>query len=416
MPTRSIFTIFRPLLIALTVLQLATGVAVAQTEGESAAARTVMVEADLAAAGIKDRAILAVMRDVPRHRFVPTELQRYAYYDMSLPIGEGQTISPPFIVAQMTQRLALEPDDKVLEIGTGSGYQAAILSRLVKEVHTIEIVEPLANRASGVFKKLGYGNIRARVGDGYQGWPEAAPFDKIIVTCSPERVPQPLIEQLREGGRIVIPVGERYQQLLVSFAKQDGKLVAESREPTYFVPMTGQAESLREKLPDGAITGVVNGSFEQLLEPGIPAGWYYVRQAAFETSPTRPKGKQCIHFSSAVSGWNSQALQSIGVDGREVDALAVELWVQARGVRKGEYPNQQAQLLVSFFDEDRVPLGQVSLDPWQGSFAWTRKHATIAVPPQARGAMIALGLLGATGDLWCDDVTIRPQRAETVRK
>jgi hypothetical protein len=151
-------------LLALAAMLLFTSDVRAQTEAEFASARARMVEVDLATAGIKDRTILVVMRDVPRHVFVPAESRPYAYYDMSLPIGDGQTISPPFIVAQMTQQLALKPTDKVLEIGTGSGYQAAVLSRLVKEVHTIEIVEPLAARAKAAFDKLGYANIHARTG------------------------------------------------------------------------------------------------------------------------------------------------------------------------------------------------------------------------------------------------------------
>ncbi|MEX2114750.1 MAG: protein-L-isoaspartate(D-aspartate) O-methyltransferase [Pirellulales bacterium] len=404
------------LLSPLIFLALSTGVCRAQSEGELAAARTLMVESELATAGIKDRAILAVMRDVPRHRFVPPASRRYAYHDMSLPIGHGQTISPPFIVAQMTQQLALKPQDNVLEVGTGSGYQAAVLSRLVKEVHTVEIVEELAARATKTFEELGYANIHARMGDGFLGWPEAAPFDKIIVTCSPERVPKPLVEQLREGGRIVIPVGERYQQLLCTFTKRDDKLVVESREPTYFVPMTGSAESLREKLPTGAATRVVNGDFEQLLERGIPAGWYYVRQAAIEQSLARPPGKQCMRFSNAVPGWNSQAMQSIGMDGREVSELAVEVWVQAKEVRGGELPHQQARLLIHFFDENRAPLPQGEVGPWHGNFAWARQQATVDVPSQARGATIVLGLLGATGTLWCDDLTIRASPASTARK
>ena len=140
---------------------------------------------------------------------------------MALPIGEQQTISPPFIVAYMTQEIDPQPTDRVLEIGTGSGYQAAMLSPLVKEVYTIEIVEPLGKRAARTLKRLGYKNVFAKVGDGYLGWPEAAPFDKIIVTCSPEKVPQPLVDQLKDGGLMIVPVGERYQQNLYLFRKHE---------------------------------------------------------------------------------------------------------------------------------------------------------------------------------------------------
>ena len=154
---------------------------------------------------LKDKRVLDSMRQVPRHEFVPPSQRRFAYEDTPLPIGHGQTISQPFIVAFMTEKLAVKPTDRVLEIGTGSGYQAAILAKLAKEVFTIEIVEALGREAGSTLQRLGFTNVHARVGDGYLGWPEAAPFDAIIVTCAPEKIPQPLVEQLKEGGRMIIP-------------------------------------------------------------------------------------------------------------------------------------------------------------------------------------------------------------------
>src|SRR4029077_19634839 len=155
-----------------------------------------MVDKEIVAAGVTNERVVRAMRETPRHEFVPANQREFAYYDMALPIGDAQTISPPFIVAYMTQEIDPQPTDRVLEIGTGSGYQAAILSPLVKDVYTIEIVDPLGRRADRTLKRLDYKNVFTRVGDGYQGWAEAAPFDKIIVTCSPEKVPQPLIDQL----------------------------------------------------------------------------------------------------------------------------------------------------------------------------------------------------------------------------
>ena len=166
-----------------------------------------MVVEEIEAAGVTDPRVLEAMRTTPRHEFVPAGFRQHAYFDTALPIGNEQTISPPFVVAYMTQQLDPQPGDRVLEIGTGSGYQAAVLSPLVKEVYTIEIVNRLGRRAERTLKKLGYENIHARRGDGFHGWPEAAPFDKIIVTCSPEKIPVPLTDQLKEGGRMIIPVG-----------------------------------------------------------------------------------------------------------------------------------------------------------------------------------------------------------------
>src|SRR5262245_45958760 len=187
-----------------------------------------MVDKEIVAAGVKNERVVRAMRDTPRHEFVRPDERGRAYLDMALPIGSGQTISPPFVVASMTEAIDPQPGDRVLEIGTGSGYQAAVLSPLVTDVYTIEIVEPLARRATQTLKRLKYKNVHTRAGDGYKGWPEAAPFDKIIVTCSPEKVPQPLVEQLRDGGLMVIPVGERYQQTLYLMRKADGKLKSEA--------------------------------------------------------------------------------------------------------------------------------------------------------------------------------------------
>lgn len=191
---------------------------------------------------ISDERVLAAMRAVPRHELVPKSVRHLAYTDRPLPIGHRQTISQPFIVAFMTEQLHPEPTDRVLEIGTGSGYQAAVLAHLVDQVYTIEIVEPLAHRATSDLKRLGYKNIEVRAGDGYLGWPEAAPFDAIIVTCAPENIPTPLVEQLAEGGRMIIPVGpDGGVQELVLLEKRDGKMKKREVMAVRFVPMTGQA-------------------------------------------------------------------------------------------------------------------------------------------------------------------------------
>lgn len=208
----------------------------------TAAARNRMVERHLVERGIRDKRVLDAFRTVPRHRFVPANAQRFAYDDESIPIGEGQTITPPYDVAFMTEALEPRPTDRVYEVGTGSGYQASILSRIVKEVYSVEIHKPLGDRAAQLIKDLGYTNIHTRVGDGYAGWPEAAPFDAIIVTCAPQSIPPPLIDQLKEGGRMVIPLGDRYLQKVYVLVKRDGKMVGHPIRGTLFVPMTGRAQ------------------------------------------------------------------------------------------------------------------------------------------------------------------------------
>lgn len=216
----------------------------AANEDPTARPRARMVQRHLVERGIKDPRVLDAFRTVPRHKFLAPGTDRQAYDDESIPIGEGQTITPPYDVAFMTEVLDPKPDDVVYEVGTGSGYQSAILSRLVKEVYSVEIHRPLGERAAKVHQELGYTNIHTRVGDGYEGWPEAAPFDAIIVTCAPQRIPAPLVDQLKEGGRMVIPLGDRFTQSVWLVTKKDGKLERKELKPTLFVPMTGKA--LRE--------------------------------------------------------------------------------------------------------------------------------------------------------------------------
>jgi protein-L-isoaspartate(D-aspartate) O-methyltransferase len=198
--------------------------------------REEMVKQQIKARGIKDIRIIKVMEKIERHKFVPPSLKKYAYEDRPLPIGYEQTISTAHIVALMTELLRLEDSDKVLEIGTGSGYQAAILAELVDEVYTIEIIPDLAKKAEKILKELGYKNVFVRCGDGYLGWPQVAPFDKIIVTCSSKTIPPLLIEQLKEGGRMVVPLGDLPQKLIVLKKRKD-KLIKHYVTDVLFVPM-----------------------------------------------------------------------------------------------------------------------------------------------------------------------------------
>lgn len=205
--------------------------------------RKSMVNSQIKARGVTDKRVLKVLEKVPRHLFVPDDLQSEAYNDYPLPIGEGQTISQPYIVARMTELAELKGDEKVLEIGTGSGYQAAILSLLCKEVYSIEIIESLAKSAEKRLKELNYKNVFVRHGDGYLGWTEVAPFDVILITCAPPYLPDSLIRQLKVGGRIVAPMGKEYEtQILTVFQKKNGEFIKTEYEPVRFVPMKGKIE------------------------------------------------------------------------------------------------------------------------------------------------------------------------------
>lgn len=369
--------------------------------------RAALVKETLIPAGIKDARVLSAIRDTPRHLFVPRHLREHAYFDMALPIGDQQTISSPFIVAYMTESLAPEPTDRVLEIGTGSGYQAAILSPLVKDVYTIEIVRPLGLAAQRVLKQLRLENVHTKIGDGFQGWPDAAPFDKIIVTCSPEDVPQPLIDQLREGGRMVIPVGERYQQTLYLYQKVEGKLQQQSLRPTLFVPMTGRAEDDRDVKPDPTNPQLKNGSFEEAAdESGFVPGWYYQRQAVQES----PEGsdQHFITFRNQTPGRDAHLLQGLAVDGRTVRRLRLAGRVKANNIRVRNRNQEGPRIVISFYDESRRDLGFRWLGPWLFDTDWRSVEDEIAIPGNTREILVRIGLFGATGEASFDDIELSP--------
>ncbi len=214
------------------------------TEEESILERKKMVELQILARGVKDKKVLEAMKSVPRHLFVPKEYRNYSYYDQPLPIGFGQTISQPYIVALMTEMLNVDNEDIILEIGTGSGYQAAVLSKIVKEVYTIEIIKELGLQAEEKLKSLGYNNVNVKIADGSLGWPEKAPFDGIIVTAAAEKIPEPLIKQLKPGGRIVIPVDNSLfgQDLLIAEKDEEGKINITKTIPVRFVPLVEENE------------------------------------------------------------------------------------------------------------------------------------------------------------------------------
>ena len=359
-------------------------------------------------AGVKNARVIEAMRRTPRHEFVPLNERKNAYLDMALPIGEGQTISPPFIVAYMTETIDPQPEDKVLEIGTGSGYQAAVLSPLVREVYTIEIVEPLGRKAMKTLERLHYDNVHAKIGDGYQGWAEHAPFDKIIVTCSPEDVPPKLVEELKEGGRMVIPMGERYQQSLYLLKKTGGKLETEALKPTLFVPMTGEAESQRKVHPDPAKPGIENGGFEQSVgDPPEAAVWHYQRQMKIVSDKAAPEGGHYAVFSNAEPGRGSQALQGFALDGRKVKALSVSFYIRGQDIRRGPKADDSPKLVILFYDENRASAGLGIVGPWAGTFDWRREERRIEVPARTREAIVCIGLLGGVGEVAFDDIELK---------
>lgn len=409
----------RKQILAIGMLATALGYCAASAQESAsdpfAAIRQQMVETRIETAGVKNPEVLRVMRETPRHEFIPEAMRARAYYDMSLPIGDAQTISSPFIVAWMTETIDPQPTDRVLEIGTGSGYQAAVLSPLVQEVYTIEIVPALGERAKRTLERLKYDNVQVRVGDGFLGWPEAAPFDKIIVTCSPENIPQPLVDQLREGGKILIPVGERFQQALYLKTKVDGKLVGVPLQPTLFVPMTGRAEASRQRQPDPANPFVVNGDFEAVfpkdgsVPPGAVPGWYYERQTTLVRGEAF-EGEQFVRFRNETPELAANLMQGLPLDGRVVTSIRLSGAMRTENVKPGGFSDSLPAIILSLFDEQRRQIDMFVLGQGQGTRSWRTSSRLIRVPPQSREAVVRIGLFGATGTADFDQI-----RIETVR-
>ena len=365
-----------------------------------------MVSEYLEKEGIKDRRVLTSLRTVPRHEFVRSSLRSKAYTDAAWPIGYKQTISPPFIVAYMTEILNPQPTDKVLEIGTGSGYQAAVLSGLVKDVYTIEIVPQLGRSAARRLKKLRYENVHARIGDGYKGWPEEAPFDKILVTCSPEDVPQPLVDQLKDGGKMIIPLGQRHQQVFHLFEKKNGTLELTKLIPTLFVPMTGRSEEQRKLKPDPLNPTIINGGFEiDENQNGRPDNWHYQRQTSLITQDA-PQGKRFLRFQNRDLGRSAQLLQGMALDGKAIRSVSVRLSVKYENTVAGNRGFQKPAFIIHFYGLNRRPIGESLLGPWLGTGGWKVESKSFAVPRNTREAVVRVGLNGATGVLSVDDLSL----------
>ena len=393
-------------LMVLVGTMLAGRTAYGQKLDPTRAARNKMVSEYIEREGITNPRVLDSMRQVPRHEFVTPQTRKSAYVDAALPIGFKQTISPPFVVAYMTQTIDPQPEDRILEIGTGSGYQAAVLSNLCKEVYSIEIVEPLGKAAKERLARLSYDNVTTKIDDGYLGWQEFAPFDKIIVTCSPENVPKPLIDQLKEGGRLLIPLGERYQQVFHQFEKKDGKLEEKRLISTLFVPMTGESEEQRKIKPDPLHPRILNGGFEtDENQDGYADHWHYQRMTTL-VEEGASEGKRCILFDVPEYGRLAQGLQATAIDGSKVGSLNVRVRYKCEDVKNGVEGYEYASIQITFYDENRKDFDYNLLGPWKGTEDWTTVTKTIPVPSKAREMIFRIGLNGATGKLWLDDLTV----------
>jgi len=391
---------------------LSTGLEVfAQRSDPYLAARLKMVKEYIEQDGVTNKRVLKSMRTVPRHEFCRPAERKFAYLDGALPIGYKQTISPPFVVAYMTQTIDPQPTDRVLEIGTGSGYQAAVLSGLVKEVYTIEIVPQLGRAAARRLRKLGYDNVHAKVGDGFKGWPEKAPFDKIIVTCSPEKVPQPLIDQLKDGGKLLIPIGERYQQVFHLFEKKGEKLNRKKLISTLFVPMTGISENRRKVKPDPANPEVVNGGFENdSNKDGLPDNYHYQRQVTLKTGGA-PFGTNYVVIENDEPGRRAQLLQGMALDARRVKRVTISVTVRFSRTTAGPKRFHQPGVFLHCFDSVRKRIGAGGLGPFTGTQTeWKTYTRTLTLPANTREGILQIGLNGGTGRLEIDNLKISAAR------
>jgi len=401
--------VFASMLVTAILIDCSEAIAQVQQPDRFAIERERLVQNVLIPGGIKDPRVLDSVSKTPRHEFVPPEFARQAYLDIAIAIGEAQTISSPYIVAQMTEALQPKSTDKVLEIGTGSGYQAAILSPLVKEVYTIEIVEDLGERTTALLEELGYKNVHCLIGDGFKGWKENAPFDKIIVTCSPANVPDALKDQLKEGGLMVIPVGDRYQQMLYLMRKKDGKLEKEAITPTLFVPMTGEAEKTRKVQPDPTRPVLLNTSFEEpLIRDYLVPGWYYQAGCIQVEDPEAPDGNNVVEFRADDPRWPNHLLQGLPIDGRKIRKIRMGGWMKLENVKVGRDKEKSPSIAIQYFDSNRNRIGYNYIGGSKGSRNWKHEEKVFPVPPDTREAIVSIGLFGAEGMARFDKITFEP--------
>lgn len=404
----------------LSLLSLAAGLFLvlepAETLGQSglrtlAEARRLMVAEEIEAQGIENERLLAAMREVPREQFLPLNKRHLAYLNVAVTYGEGQVVLPPLVTAHSIEQLDPQKTDKVLVVGTGSGYSSAVLSRLAREVYSVEINPEIAKEAEETLRHLKYTNVKIRSGDGFEGWKEHAPYQRIIVECSPESVPRPLVDQLVEGGTLLIPVGDEFDQTMHRCKKENGQLVTLSLWPTLLLPMKGKAEELRSQSEMPREPSLLNGGFEELVEgtTDLPNNWFYVRQGRVVDDPLCPEGKRALQLVNTTPGAAAVALQAFPVDGKKIAELSLSFRIRGIDVRPGQNRGQLPRVEIRFFDEKRRFVGGDWTGGWNMTFDWVKKERLFAVPRQAKFAVIRISLGGGTGEIRFDNLKLAYQ-------
>ncbi|MCE9528021.1 MAG: protein-L-isoaspartate O-methyltransferase [Planctomycetales bacterium] len=371
-------------------------------------ARRLMVQEEIANQGIENERLLEAMRDVPREQFVPLSRRNLAYLNVAIAYDDGQVILPPLVTAHLIEQLNPHKNDKVLVIGPGSGYSTALLSRMVREVFAVEIDPVIAKTAEETLARLKYTNVKVRVGDGFEGWKEHAPYQRIIVECSPDSVPKALVEQLAEGGILLVPIGDEFDQTMHLCKKENGKLTTLSLWPTLLLPMKGKAEELRSQSEMPRDPSILNGGFEELVPKtkDVPAHWAYVRQGRAIAGEFCPEGKNSLAFVNLTPGAAAMALQAFPVDGKKVSELSFACNVWGKDIRPGQNRQQLPRVEVRFFDEKRRLVGGDWMGGWNLTFDWLGKEHVFSVPRTAKFAVLRIGLCGATGEIRFDDLKL----------
>lgn len=374
-------------------------------------ARRIMVNEEIAAQGIENQKLLEAMREVPRELFIPLHKRDLAYLNVAITYGDGNVILPPLVTAHLIEKLDPQKNDKVLVIGAGSGYSTALISRMSREVYAVEIDRAVATTAEETLRSLKYTNVKLRVGDGFEGWKEHAPYQRIIVECSPDSVPRPLVDQLAEEGTLLVPTGSEFDQTMYLCKKVNGELTTLSLWPTLLVPMKGKAEELRSHSGLLRTPSILNGGFEEIVPStkDVPTNWAYVRQGNVVEDSSCPEGSHALSFVNVTRGVAATAIQAFPVDGKNVSELTLACKIWGKDIRPGQNRQQLPRMEVRFYDEKLRYVGGDWMGGWNMTFSWVKKDHVFNVPRPAKFAVLRIGLGGATGEIRFDDIRLEYQ-------